>query len=286
MANLTAENTPLLPAPRTAAARMLPFLVGGAALLAFGSWLLNTPEGVLGKADAIGYALCHRIDSHSLHLGGVFGDRPLPLCARCTGIYLGALLGMVTMAAMGRSRAGGLPRRPVLLALIGFVGVMGIDGVNSYLTFFPGLPHLYEPQNWLRVVTGTLNGLALAGLIYPILNQTLWRDWQDRPVLGNFRELGVLLVLAAGMIALVLTDNPIILLPLAVLSSVGVLAMVVALNTTIVLLVVRRENRVLSWTGAITPLLAGFTLAIIEIGLVDLVRYSVFGTWSGFGIPG
>ena len=24
-------------------------------------------------------------------------------------------------------------------------------------------------------------GLALAGLIYPILNQTLWRDWKDQP---------------------------------------------------------------------------------------------------------
>jgi peptidoglycan/LPS O-acetylase OafA/YrhL len=163
---------------------------------------------------------------------------------------------------------------------------MGIDGVNSYLTFFPGLPHLYEPQNWLRLITGTLNGLALAGLIYPILNQTLWRDWKDQPVLRGFRELGLLLALAAVMIVLVLSDNPIALLPLALLSVVGVLALIVALNTTVLLLVSKRENRVVSWTGAIVPLMAGFTLAIIEIGMVDLVRYSIFHTWSGFGIAG
>jgi uncharacterized membrane protein len=280
MANLIAENTPL--SPKAASARLMPFVVGGLALLAFVSWVLNTPSGLLGKADAIGYAICHRIDLRSFHLG----DRQLPLCARCTGIYLGALLGMVTMTALGRARSGGLPRRPVLLALIGFVGLMGIDGVNSYLTFFPGLPHLYEPQNWLRLITGTLNGLALAGLIYPILNQTLWRDWKDQPVLRGFRELGLLLVLAAVMIALVLSDNPIVLLPLALLSAVGVVALIVALNTTAVLVVSRRENRVVGWTGAIVPLLAGFTLTIVEIGLVDLIRYSIFHTWSGFGIPG
>ena len=51
-------------------------------------WLLNTPPGLLGKADAIGYAVCHRIDLRSFHLG----ERALPLCARCSGMYLGAML--------------------------------------------------------------------------------------------------------------------------------------------------------------------------------------------------
>ena len=74
---------------------------------------------------------------------------------------------------------------------------MGIDGANSYLSLFSAAPVLYEPHNWLRLVTGTLNGLALAGLIYPVLNQTLWRDWEDRPALSSFRELAVLLGLAA-----------------------------------------------------------------------------------------
>jgi hypothetical protein len=48
------------------------------AVLLAGLWA--TPPGLLGKADAIGYAVCHRIDLRSFHLG----DRQLPLCARCT----------------------------------------------------------------------------------------------------------------------------------------------------------------------------------------------------------
>jgi uncharacterized membrane protein len=274
MANLATDQ----PSPiKMAAARALPFSVAGVAGLALVTWLLNTPAGLLGKADAIGYAICHRIDSHSLHLG----NRQLPLCARCTGIYLGALLGMGMMAAMGRGRAGRLPARPVLLTLFGFIGLMGIDGINSYLSFFPGLPQLYQPQNWLRAITGTLNGLALAGLIYPILNQSLWRDWEDRPVLRNFRELLALLAAAGVMIALVLSDNAAILYPLALLSAAGVVVMVVALNTVILLMALRREGHAQNWRGAALPLLAGFTLAILEIGAVDAVRYAIFHSWGG-----
>lgn len=279
---MTETLTPRAAVAKPASARALPVLVAGAAALAFVSWLLNTPEGVLGKADAVGYAVCHRIDARSFHLG----DRPLPLCARCSGIYLGALLGLVTMGALGRGRAGGLPRRGLLLALFGFIAAMGVDGVNSYLHFFPDAPHLYEPQNWLRLTTGTFNGLALSALVYPIFNQTLWKHWQARPVLGHVRELGLLAALGLIVIGLVLTENPLVLYPLALLSAVGVVALLTALDTTILLIVTRRENRAEGWTGALLPVAAGFALAILQIGLVDAARFAVFGTWGGFPLPG
>ena len=66
---------------------------------------------------------------------------------------------------------------------------MGIDGVNSYLTFFPKVPHLCEPQNWLRLTTGTLNGLAMSALVYPVLNGVLWHPdlVKYEPAIKNFR---------------------------------------------------------------------------------------------------
>jgi uncharacterized membrane protein len=260
----------------------VPWLVAGVALLALVSWLLNTPAGLLGKADAVGYAICHRIDGRSFHLG----DRQFPLCARCTGIYLGVLVGLVGMFALGRGRAGGLPKRPLLITLFGFIGLMGVDGLNSYAHFFPGLPTLYESQNWLRLVTGTLNGLALAGILYPVLNQTLWVNWEERPILGRWRELAVLVAAAGVVVLLVLSDNPIVLYPLALLSALGVVTILVALNTTILLVVSRRENQAASWRGALLPVVAGFGLAIIQIAAVDAARYAVFGNWGGFPLPG
>ena len=282
MTHLTVDQTPALPKSAPAKRRALPLLVLGVALLALVSWLLNTPAGLLGKADAVGYAICHRIDLRSFHLG----DRPLPLCARCTGIYLGALLGMAALGAAGRTRAGGLPTRRVLVALFGFTALMGLDGANSYLTLFPSAPHLYQPQNWLRLITGSLNGLTLAGLIVPVFNQTLWKNWETRPALADFRELGGLVALAAVVVVLVLSENDVVLYPLALLSAVGVVALLTALDTTLLLVVARRENRVTHWTGALLPLAAGFTLAILQIALVDAARYAIFGTWEGFVVPG
>jgi uncharacterized membrane protein len=257
-------------------------LVGGLAALVITAWLLNTPEGVLGKADAIGYAICHRIDLRSFHLG----TRQMPLCARCTGIYLGSVLGVAAVLGWGRARAGGFPSRGVLVTLLGFIAVMGFDGVNSYLTLFPGLPHLYEPQNWLRLTTGMFNGLALGLLVYPAFSQTLWREWDGRPALRGFRELGWLALAALGVMALVLGEDPRVLYPLALLSAAGVVMMLTLLNTTVLLMLTRRENRAGHWRDALLPLLAGLTVSMIEIGAVDALRFAIFRTWGGFPLPG
>jgi uncharacterized membrane protein len=269
-------------AHRFSSARLAWPLALAAFALTAGAWLAFTPPGVLGKADAIGYAICHRIDLRSFHIG----DRPLPLCARCTGIYLGALFGVLVLVALGRARAGGLPRTPQLLVLVGFIAVMGLDGLNSYATLFPGVPHLYEPQNWLRLATGTLNGLAIAGLLYPVFNQTLWRDWEPRPVLGRWRELGLMVLVAAGVVGLVLSDQPLVLYPLAVLSALGVLALLAMLYTIGLLAVTGRQNTLAGWRAAALPLLVGLTLALLQIAVIDAGRYALFGTWAGFPLGG
>ena len=261
--------------------RASPWLLAGVAAVLLVLWLWHTPPGLLGKADAVGYAVCHRIEGHSFHLG----SRQLPLCARCTGTYLGAVLGVAAMFVMRRRRAGRLPPLPVIVALVLFVVAMGIDGVNSYLTFFPGLPHLYEPQNWLRLVTGMFEGVALSLLVWPIFNQTLWRVWDDRPAVANLRELGYIAAGAVVLIGLVLIDNEWVLYPLALLSAGGVVMMLTLLDTIILLIVIRRENRVASWRGAVLPLLAGATLALAQVAVIDAGRFAVFGTWGGLVLP-
>ena len=169
-------------------------------LLLFG-WLLNTPVGILGKADAVGYAVCHQIDGRSFHLLG----RQMPLCARCTGMYLGAMLGLVFQSLTARRRTA-LPPWRVLIILGLFVIAFGIDGVNSYLHFFPGFQGLYEPQNWLRLLTGTGMGIGVAALLFPAFNQSAWKDWDERRAISGFRSLGVLLILAVLMDLVVLTE--------------------------------------------------------------------------------
>ena len=248
--------------------RRLAWLLLVVSLLIIGTFLLSPPWTVLGKAKLIGYAICHQIPERSFHVAG----QQLPLCARCTGIYMGALAGFVLMRIWGRQRAGAMPPAPVTLTLIGFIALMGVDGVNSYLTFFPGVPHLYEPQNWLRLTTGTLNGLALSAIVYPVLNYSLWRDAVQTPSVRGFKELALMVAAGGIIIALTVLELPPLLYPLATLSTLGVLLMLGSLNTMIVLVVARREGVALSWREVALPAIVGLALAFTEIGGMDTLR--------------
>ena len=250
--------------------------------LILAAWLLLTPGGLLGKADAIGYAVCHRIDVRSFHLG----TRALPLCARCSGMYLGALVAIGTLVALGRGRHGGFPRASLFAVFGLFAAAWAIDGLNSYLTLIPGAPHAYEPNNVLRLVTGTLMGLSLGVLVTAGFNQNAWRGWKTEPVVQSFREIGLLLVPVAVVVLLVLSENPLILYPLALLSAGGVVLILTLVYGVVALLLLRLENRADSLAGVALPLAVGLGMAILQIGLLDAARLTLTGTWAGFSLGG
>jgi uncharacterized membrane protein len=255
--------------------RLAVILLGGV----IGCYLALTPAGLLDKADVVGYAVCHRITSHSFLIGG----RQLPLCARCTGTYLGALVGLVGQVwILRRRRESEFPPLPTLLLLIGFIALMGFDGLNSYLNMIPGAPYLYQPQQWLRLVTGLLNGLALSAILLPMVNYSLWRDPTPRRVIQGWRDLVVLLALVGGAAGLVLVGWPLLLVPLALASAAGILIMLTMIYTIIVVMVTGRENCYSSWREALTPLTVGMALAVLMVGLIALVRYALTGTFVGF----
>lgn len=253
----------------------VPGLIIALAVCASLAFLLLTPDGCLMKANMVAYAVCHQIASHSFSLGG----QQLPLCARCTGTFVGALVGFFGQAVvLRRSRASHFPSVPILVVLVVFIAVMGADGLNSYLTFFPSAPHVYEPRNWLRLVTGALNGLAMSGLIYPAFNSALWLAPQDSRAIRGFRDLAALLLLEGALVGSVLSGWSLLFWPLALLSALGVLSLLVCVNTIIFVMVVGRENVVSSCRQAIIPLLAGLTLSLLEIGAIDWLRYLLTGT--------
>lgn len=249
------------PRPRLSAAAL------ALAVLLTVLFLAVPPHPVLDKADLVGYAICHQIPERSFILNG----RPLPLCARCTGTFLGALLGLIAMS-LRRRRPSRLPSTPVLLVLIAFIVVWAFDGLNSYLTLFPGAPHLYEPRNWLRLTTGLLNGLALSALVLPIFHFTIWREPGREPAIESLGELGVILPVA-GLLALVVqAEIGALLYPLAIVSSLGVLILLVLINALIAAVALRREGYAVTWRQAVVPIIAGAGLSFLEIGALALLR--------------
>ncbi|MEW6568047.1 MAG: DUF2085 domain-containing protein [Chloroflexota bacterium] len=249
-------------------------------LLAFGLWLSLVPSGLLGKADAIAYAVCHRIDLRSFHLG----DRALPLCARCTGMYCGALLSLFYYAGRGRNRSASFPRWPLLIPLGLFAAAWAVDGLNSYLQLLPGLPYLYPASNPLRLVTGTLMGLTLGTLVYTGFNQTAWHEAIPEPALRSASDLGLLLLLAGLVDGGVLSENPLLLYPLALVSSFGVLLLLTLIYAMVLMMLLRRENAGHVWADLLSPLAGGATLAIAQIAALDWARLALTGTWAGFSL--
>jgi uncharacterized membrane protein len=251
--------------------------IGLVVLLLLTAWLIYTPPGLLGKADATGYAVCHRIDGRSFHLG----DRQLPLCIRCTGMYLGVVLGLGYLARINPKR-GGVPSRPVLILLTLLGLAFLIDGVNSFLSLFPGGLSLYTPQHALRLVTGVGMGLVIAIFVFITFNQTAWAEWDPRPVLNGGWAMTGLLLLALILAGLVWIQNSIILYPLALISAAGVWLVLSLVYTVLFLSLTRRENRIKSLLQLRTPIMIGFGLALAQIIVLDLFRFILTGTWGGF----
>lgn len=257
-----------------ASAPLLRWLTVSLMALTIGAFLIATPGGLLSRADMVGYAVCHQIPSHSFTLAG----RPLPLCARCTGTFLGALVGLLSHALLlRRGRAVQFPPPAVLVVLIAFTLAWASDGVNSYLTMVGG-PSLYTPTNSLRLATGALNGLTISALVYPLLNLGLWRTPTDQPALRHLRDLAAALLIQLSLIAIILTRWDLLLYPVALLSTAGVLTLLTSINTIIALILLGRENSVDTWRQALWPLAIGLTLSLLQIGAMSLLRYALTGT--------
>ena len=242
-------------------------------------WLLNTPRGLLGKTDAIGYAVCHRISSHSFY----FGDRPFSLCARCTGQYLGFLWGFWVHFFLGKRRSGFPPRKIIIGMTVVFLFYLG-DGINSVFHLYPGLENwsLYEPTNTLRLFTGLGMGINISIILYPLLGQTLWRERYLSPPLQHIQDWGVLI--GGGVLTgfLILTGNPLLLYPLVLLSAVGLIQLLTILYGVIWIMLLRKENSFISWNEVGWWLVGGFGTALAQVMVIDLVRFILPGTWSGF----
>ena len=174
---------------------------------------------------------------------------------------------------------------PLLLFFLAF----GIDGTNSYLyllkqtadTALNNIPNLYIPNNTLRLFTGSGMGIALASILYPAFNQSAWKESDPQPAL-DWKKLGILIGLVLLIDLAVLTEHPAILYPIAILSILGGLALLIMVFSMVWVLIMRQENVFTDIREMWMPLLAGTTLTFLMITAIDLLRLRLTGTWGGF----
>ena len=113
-------------------------------------YALTSDNPRLVSAAAVVYSaaglICHQRAARSFHLAGV----QLPVCGRCTGLYMsGALGALLGWAASRRTRAGSRTRRVLFVA--------ALPTALSVLLEFSGLVH---PSNFARALCALPLGAA------------------------------------------------------------------------------------------------------------------------------
>lgn len=262
---------------------------------------LLLPFPLTDKFYWVGFGICPQRPSHSFFLGGselpgeaalraalpalavVAPTEPtkMPVEARMYGMFAGFLVTWLYTFLIGRGRAAAMPSPLILFTFVSFIALMALDGVNATLFDLnhAGLPipFAYAPRLDLRFLTGWMCGIAMAGIILPVVNYCLWRDAEPRPLFARWRELTPLLLLGAGILLLQLTESGLFYYPLAVLAPVGILAILAALNAVLVLTLWQRERVAAEWWQALNPLALALFLTLLELGLLSLVRLAAFG---------
>ena len=101
-----------------------------------------------------GSAVCHKLVDRSLSAGGV----PLPLCARCAGLYLGFFITFIYLGVKKRLSGNKPPGLIFLSAAVFGICALMIDGATSYIG-------ARNSENLLRLITGVLCGAPLPVLV-------------------------------------------------------------------------------------------------------------------------
>jgi uncharacterized membrane protein len=262
------------PIPRSAH-RFIPALI----LLGLCIAAALAPTAWLKPLDWVGYAVCHRITERSF----IINNTQLPVCARDTGMFGAALLGLALFAVVLPVRANQPPRKAIALVFVAFFLAWGFDGFNSYVALLRGTPLIYPPQNWLRLVTGTGMGLALAVYVVPLFNQAVWQAQAPAPVLSSWGGVAQLVVMGLVYVAAVLWQPSFLYGPIALVSALGAVGLLMMVNGLLFALAIRRAGKMTRWRELLLPMLVGLALTLAEIGLIDWLRFTFVRAY-GLGI--
>ena len=217
-----------------------------------------------GGLHFFGFAVCHTLPGRTLALGG----RYLPVCARCSGIYLGVAAAYLYLLARRGFKVNALPRLGVSLALVATLLPLAVDGVTSYAG-------LRASNNVIRLVTGLLAGGALPLFAFPLLSPDLVEEERGKKAVRPFGPWYDYLIWAGAVAAagaLALWGWPPLYYPLAILAVAGLVAIFYNLALVIWLMVFERARR----ASRAWPYVLAAASVLAVFALLNLFHYYTF----------
>lgn len=114
---------------------------------------------------AAGSVICHQLPERSFFVDG----RQLPVCARCTGLYLSAAAGLLGWVIWKTTRGGDpsfVPPRAALAIVIG----AGVPTAVSYVT---GVIGVWEGSNITRALLAVPLGASTGAVVAAVATKDL-----------------------------------------------------------------------------------------------------------------
>jgi uncharacterized membrane protein len=100
---------------------------------------------------AAGSIVCHQLPERSFHLAGI----QLPVCARCTGLYVGGVVGIIVWLARARRPLSHAAARRALV----------IAAVPTLVTVLSAAAGWWDPGNVLRAALAMPLGLMVGAVV-------------------------------------------------------------------------------------------------------------------------
>ena len=159
----------------------------------FSEWKDKKISVINSLVEIIGFSVCHQISIRSIDIGGII----MPVCARCCGFYSGAFIAAVILFIIFRKKESELPPKYILVILGIFFLSFVVDGIASN-------SGIYNTNNNLRFITGTLFGSSIITILYPVFTFQYYRNTKKERLFGTPFKFIIFLVIIIVFIIITL----------------------------------------------------------------------------------
>ena len=115
--------------------------------------------------DAIASVVCHQLPERSFFIGG----RQVPVCARCTGLYLSAAAGLLGWCAWKLARGW----RPVDVSPRRAIRLVAIAAMPTAVSIATALAGIWDGSNVTRAVLALPLGAAAGVVVAAVFTKDL-----------------------------------------------------------------------------------------------------------------
>jgi uncharacterized membrane protein len=120
---------------------------------------------LIALAYAAGSVICHQLPERSFFLDG----RQLPVCARCTGLYLGGAAGFLGWMFAKSARGWPSIAVPPRAALT----VVAAAAIPTAISYFTGVTGVWDGSNVTRAMLAVPLGVAAGAVVSAVATKDL-----------------------------------------------------------------------------------------------------------------